>query len=74
MPVVTPEDIEEIDTQRPDPPWSYLKSATEAVTAASAGANSIQTFRQALADGDAQLRARFATTNPSSRSFAIARA
>jgi [protein-PII] uridylyltransferase len=64
MPVVTPEDIEEIDTQRPDPPWSYLKTIDATLSGLAAnkthGADVIQSFRQALIDGDQQLKTRFA--------------
>lgn len=64
MPVVTPEDIEEIDATRPDPPWSYLKSVavtlTEQAKGQAQGPQVIQAFRQTLADGDTQLKARFA--------------
>jgi [protein-PII] uridylyltransferase len=61
MPVVTPEDIEEIDTHRPDPPWSYLNSVAASLAASeSQGASATQAFRQALIDGDTQLKERFA--------------
>jgi [protein-PII] uridylyltransferase len=61
MPVVTPEDIEEIDTHRPDPPWNYLNTlATSLAASESQGASATQAFRQALIDGDAQLKERFA--------------
>lgn len=66
MPVVTTEDIEELDTQRPDPAWSYLRSAAANLAEASAadGNGLVQAFRQTLADGDAQLKQRFADDEP----------
>jgi [protein-PII] uridylyltransferase len=64
MPVVTPEDIEEIDAPRPDPPWAYLKSVattlTEQAKGQAQGPQVIHAFRQTLTDGDTQLKARFA--------------
>jgi [protein-PII] uridylyltransferase len=65
MPVVTTEDLEEIENHRPDPVWSYLKAATSKLKEAeSQGAAAIQAFREVLSEGDTQLKTRFAEEEP----------
>src|SRR5262245_794464 len=65
MPVVTTEDLEEIETHRPDPVWAYLKSAAAKLNdVESQGAKAIQSFREVLIQGDSQLKTRFSDDEP----------
>ncbi|HWK74578.1 MAG TPA: [protein-PII] uridylyltransferase [Povalibacter sp.] len=63
MPVVTPEDLEEIATAASDPAWDYLGSLQQSL----AGARDVATFRNALTEGDDQLKRRFLDDEPVER-------
>ncbi len=65
MPVVTTEDLEEIETHRSDPVWGYLKAAAAKLKEAETQSGSaIQPFREVLIEGDTALKARFAEDEP----------
>ena len=64
MPVVTPEDLEELATAVSDPGWDYL-AALQAALAASR--QDIAAFRAALTEGDNRLKQRFLDDEPVER-------
>jgi [protein-PII] uridylyltransferase len=64
MPVVTPEDLEELTTTVSDPAWDYL-AAMQATLAANK--QDIAAFRAALAEGDNRLKQRFLDDEPVER-------
>jgi [protein-PII] uridylyltransferase len=61
MPVITPEDMEELGTAISDPTWDYLASLTPRLSTQS---QDIAAFRAALTDGDARLQQRFLDDEP----------
>jgi len=63
MPVVTPEDLEEIATAASDPAWDYLGNLQQSL----AGARDVAAFRDALTQGDEQLKRRFLDDEPVER-------
>ena len=63
MPVVTPEDLEELSTATHDPAWDYLNSLPQRLHSAGGDAN-IAAFREALTEGDNRLKQRFADDEP----------
>ncbi|HEX7013377.1 MAG TPA: [protein-PII] uridylyltransferase [Steroidobacteraceae bacterium] len=64
MPVITPEDLEELATPAGDPAWDYLANLPAAL--AQRG-DDVATFRQALAEGDNRLKQRFHEDEPVER-------
>jgi [protein-PII] uridylyltransferase len=66
MPVVTPEDLEELSTTVSDPPWDYLNSLQQTLAAAQGGQD-IAAFRSALTEGDNRLKQRFLDDEPVER-------
>jgi [protein-PII] uridylyltransferase len=66
MPVVTPDDLEELasPTQASDPPWDYLAAMQPQLTA---DPQDIATFRNALTEGDNRLKQRFLDDEPVER-------
>ncbi len=66
MPVVTPDDLEELasPTQASDPPWDYLAAMQPQLAA---NPQDIATFRTALTEGDNRLKQRFLDDEPVER-------
>src|SRR4029453_10724334 len=64
MPVVTPEDLEEIPTTVSDPGWDYLPSLQPTLAA---HRQDIAAFRTALTEGDNRLKQRFLDDEPVER-------
>jgi [protein-PII] uridylyltransferase len=67
MPVVTPDDLEELAPAHPvsDPHWDYLASLQS--TLAAVTPQDIATFRNALSEGDNRLKLRFQDDEPVER-------
>ena len=63
MPVVLPEDLEELTATASDPSWDYLSVLQPSLTGAR-GTDSINAFRNALAEGDNRLKQRFLDDEP----------
>jgi [protein-PII] uridylyltransferase len=66
MPVVTPEDIEEISTTVVDPAWDYLHNLQQSLAGAGKEQN-IAAFRNVLVEGDNRLKQRFLDDEPVER-------
>jgi [protein-PII] uridylyltransferase len=64
MPVVTPEDLDELTVVTNDPPWEYLSAIQQTLTAPQPD---VAAFRSALTEGDNQLKQRFADDEPVER-------
>jgi [protein-PII] uridylyltransferase len=64
MPVVTPEDLEDLTVAVSDPRWEYLNSLQPALAA---NRLDIAAYRAALTEGDARLKQRFAEDEPVER-------
>ncbi|WP_116812935.1 [protein-PII] uridylyltransferase [Steroidobacter cummioxidans] len=66
MPVVTPDDLEELASAKPasDPPWDYLAAMQPQLAAQP---QDIATFRNALTEGDNRLKQRFLDDEPVER-------
>ncbi|MBL8270237.1 [protein-PII] uridylyltransferase [Steroidobacter sp.] len=64
MPVVTPDDLEELATAVSDPPWDYLATLQPSL---SSQQQDIATFRNALTEGDNRLKQRFLDDEPVER-------
>jgi [protein-PII] uridylyltransferase len=66
MPVVTPDDLEELasPTQASDPPWEYLAAMQPQLAA---NPQDVATFRTALTEGDNRLKQRFLDDEPVER-------
>ncbi|HEU4603812.1 MAG TPA: [protein-PII] uridylyltransferase [Steroidobacteraceae bacterium] len=64
MPVITPDDLDEIATSVSDPHWDYLTSLQPTLTA---NAQDIAAFRGALSEGDEKLKQRFLDDEPVER-------
>ena len=66
MPVVTPDDLEELasPTQASDPPWEYLAAMQPQLAA---NPQDVATFRNALTEGDNRLKQRFLDDEPVER-------
>jgi [protein-PII] uridylyltransferase len=66
MPVVTPDDLEELasPTQASDPPWDYLAAMLPQLAA---NPQDVATFRNALTEGDNRLKQRFLDDEPVER-------
>jgi len=60
----TPDELDTLDaaneTLAPDPRWTYLNSVAATIARKDSNAQGMATFRQALQDGDAQLKQRLA--------------
>lgn len=68
MPVVTPEDLDELTTTEHDPAWDYLAGLQQALVAgAQPSAPNIAAFRTALTEGDNRLKQRFLDDEPVER-------
>jgi [protein-PII] uridylyltransferase len=65
MRVITTEDLEELPHASADPAWEYLVSLQQSL--ATAQTPDIAHYRQALIDGDARLKQRFADDEPVER-------
>ncbi|MBC7983734.1 MAG: [protein-PII] uridylyltransferase [Candidatus Obscuribacterales bacterium] len=61
MPVVTPEDLEELEITRRDVPWPYLTSLATSLKKVD---GDMAAFRHALQEGDSALKQRFAVDEP----------
>jgi [protein-PII] uridylyltransferase len=64
MPVITPEDMEELATSVSDPSWEYLSSLQPTLAA---NRQDIAAFRTALSEGDNRLKQRFFDDEPVER-------
>lgn len=64
MPVVTPDDLEELATPVGDPHWDYLTSLQ---TSLRANKQDVATFRDARSEGDNRLKQRFLDDEPVER-------
>ena len=64
MPVVTPDDLDELAPPVSDPHWDYLTSLQASLAA---NTQDIATFRTALSDGDNRLKQRFLDDEPVER-------
>jgi len=66
MPVVTPDDLEELASAKPasDPPWDYLAAMQPQLAA---HPQDVATFRTALTEGDNRLKQRFLDDEPVER-------
>ena len=64
MPVVTPDDLDELAPAVSDPHWDYLASLQ---TALAAHKQDVTTFRNALIEGDNRLKQRFLDDEPVER-------
>ena len=64
MPVVTPEDLEELTTTVSDPTWDYLHGLQQTLAT---NKQDVQAFRTALTEGDRRLKERFAEDEPVER-------
>lgn len=64
MPVVTPDDLEELATPVSDPHWDYLTSLQ---TSLRANKQDVATFRDARSEGDNRLKQRFLDDEPVER-------
>src|SRR5690606_41228443 len=64
MPVITPEDIEELTATVSDPEWDYLATLKSSLPARG---RDIAASREALAEGDACLQRRFFDDEPVER-------
>ena len=66
MPVVMPEDLEELATTVTDPTWDYLNGLQQSLVTA-ASTDTIGAFRSALSEGDNRLKQRFLDDEPVER-------
>ncbi len=66
MPVLTPDDFEELATITSDPAWDYLNGLHQSL-AANADGQEIAAFRAALSEGDNRLKQRFLDDEPVER-------
>ncbi|HEY5808060.1 MAG TPA: [protein-PII] uridylyltransferase [Povalibacter sp.] len=62
MPVVMPEDLDELSTTTADPPWDYLNGLQQSLTAGTD--ENVAVFRGALTEGDNRLKQRFTDDEP----------
>src|SRR5687767_4055732 len=64
MPVITPDDMDELTTAVSDPGWDYLSALQSQLVA---NQQDIAAFRAALSEGDSRLKQRFADDEPVER-------
>jgi [protein-PII] uridylyltransferase len=60
MPVITPEDLDELSTSQSDPHWDYLATLPQSL----GNGQDVAAFRTALTDGDSRLKQRFLDDEP----------